>query len=260
MAEIVLDPNDLDRIDGPLVFAVAGTLDAESFSAPPHRHARGQLMGSIRGLLSVAVENGLWVVPAIHAVWLPPGHLHTAHAHGAFNGWSVFVEPSACQDLPDRPCTLRTSNLLQEAVLRAAQWGCGDHLDAAQQHIAEVVVDEIRSMPVEALGLPLPQDPRLLRISQAYMVDPSDNRDLNSWASWAAVSPRTLSRRFVQETGFSFTTWRQRVRLLRALELLAADVPVTTIALDLGYSTGSAFIGLFRKTFGVTPAMYRRQS
>ncbi|WP_441256827.1 helix-turn-helix domain-containing protein [Bradyrhizobium sp. 482_C4_N1_1] len=58
------------------------------------------------------------------------------------------------------------------------------------------------------------------------------------------------------ETGFSFTEWRQRVRLMRALEMLADEIPVTTIALDLGYETVSAFIALFRRTFGTTPARY----
>jgi AraC-like DNA-binding protein len=73
------------------------------------------------------------------------------------------------------------------------------------------------------------------------------------------VSSRTLSRRFVQETGFSFTAWRQRARLLRSLELLAADQAVNAIALDLGYATASAFIGLFRRVFGETPAAYRQR-
>jgi AraC-like DNA-binding protein len=32
---------------------------------------------------------------------------------------------------------------------------------------------------------------------------------------------------------------------------------VSSIALDLGYSTASAFIQVFRRTFGQTPATYR---
>ena len=73
---------------------------------------------------------------------------------------------------------------------------------------------------------------------------------------WAGIAPRTLTRRFVAETGFSFTEWRQRVRLLKALEMLAAGKSVTTISLDLGYGNVSAFIALFRRTFGVTPGRY----
>ena len=113
------------------------------------------------------------------------------------------------------------------------------------------------TVPVERFGLPLPHDPRLQRIARALIADPADARELEEWASWAAVSSRTLSRRFVTETGFNFTAWRQRARMLRSLEMLAAGVPVTALALDLGYATASAFIGVFRRTFGETPAVYR---
>lgn len=255
MANLTLDPAVLDSAEGPSVIVVAGAQDGELL-LEAHSHARGQLFASMRGLLTIGVESGVWVVPAIHAVWLPPHHLHSGSSHGPFEGWSAYVAEEACHDLPDQPCALRISGLLREAVLRAAQWPLGA-LDASQSRIAQIVLDEIRTLPSEPLGLPLPGDPRLLRIARALIEDPADPRDLDAWAAFGAVSARTLSRRFVSETGFSFTVWRQRARLMRSLEMLAAGAPVTTVALDLGYSTASAFIALFRRTFGETPAAYR---
>lgn len=255
MASLTLDPAVLDGAEGPSVIVVAGAQDGELL-LEAHSHARGQLFASMRGLLTIGVESGVWVVPAIHAVWLPPHHLHSGSSHGPFEGWSAYVAEEACHDLPDQPCALRISGLLREAVLRAAQWPLGS-LDARQTRIAEIVLDEIRTLPSEPLGLPLPKDPRLSRVAQALIEDPADPRDLEAWAAFGVVSARTLSRRFVTETGFSFTAWRQRARLMRSLEMLAAGAPVTTVALDLGYSTASAFIALFRRTFGETPAAYR---
>lgn len=258
-------PDALDRLasavdsaDGPVLFAAQGSQQQE-LAAGPHRHARGQLLGSLRGLLSIGVQDGVWVVPAIHAVWLPPHTAHSGRSHGPFHGWSVYVAEPACADLPQRPCTIRSSALLREAVLRAADWPLDFQapLQGARAHLAAVILEEIRSLPVEPFGLPLPSDPRLLRIARALIADPADGRDLVQWAAWAALSSRTLSRRFVAETGFSFTAWRQRARMLRALEMLAAGMPVGTVALDLGYATASAFIGLFRRSFGQTPAAYR---
>jgi AraC-like DNA-binding protein len=72
----------------------------------------------------------------------------------------------------------------------------------------------------------------------------------------AHIAARTLSRRFVAETGFTFTAWRQRVRILRSLELLAEGKTVATIALDLGYENVSAFISMFRRTLGSSPTQY----
>jgi AraC-like DNA-binding protein len=153
------------------------------------------------------------------------------------------------------------SGLLREAVLRASSWtpALATPLTDTQAHIAAVILDEIRTLPVEPFGLPLPQDPRLQRIARALIADPSNNQGMEHWADWAAVSLRTLSRRFVTETGFNFTAWRQRARLMRSLEMLAAGEPVATIAYDLGYSSPSAFISLFRRSFGHTPASYRSQ-
>lgn len=248
----------VDMGEGPVLVAAEGRHDGE-LDSTPHQHARGQLFGSLRGLLSVGVDDGLWIVPAIHAVWLPPHTPHSGRSHGPFHGWSVYIAEAACADLPQRPCTLKTSGLLREAVLRACAWEpvTAAPLAASRAHLAAVILDEIRSLPVEPFGLPLPRDPRLQRIARALIADPADARDLERWAAWGAVSSRTLSRRFVAETGFNFTAWRQRARMMRSLEMLAAGMPVTAIALDLGYSTPSAFIGLFRRTFGETPATYR---
>ena len=257
MPDLSFDPTLIDTADGPLVIVAAGC-QADERHTPAHRHARGQLMGSTRGLLSVSVDAGVWIVPPIHAVWLPPGLVHSARSHGPFDGWSVYVAVAACADLPRDPCTIRTSGLLREAVLRAATWPAGPP-DAPGKRLATVLLDEIRSLPVEPFGLPMPRDARLQRVASALIAEPADDRDLEAWASWAAVSPRTLSRRFVVETGFNFSTWRQRARLMRALEMLASDTPVTHIALDLGYATASAFIGLFRRTLGETPSAYRQR-
>lgn len=242
--------------NGPVLLALTGSTEMERFTEA-HSHARGQLFASLRGLLSVQLDDGMWIVPAIHAVWMPPHAMHSIRSHGPFHGWGAYVAESACADLPQKPCTLRISGLLREAVLRAAAWPMGP-LDMANAHVAAVILDEIRSLPVEPFGLPLPKDVRLQRIAATLIAAPADARNLEQWAQWSGVSLRTLSRRFVNETGLTFTAWRQRARLMRSLEMLAANIPVTTIALELGYSTASVYISLFRRTFGQTPAVYRQ--
>lgn len=72
------------------------------------------------------------------------------------------------------------------------------------------------------------------------------------------MSPRTLTRHFEQEVGMSLRTWRQRLRLFKAMELLGSDFPITEIALRLGYSSASAFIFMFRSEMGISPLQYKR--
>lgn len=258
MIRPVISPVDVHSADGPLLIAVAYS-EPSALIAESHSHAWGQLAGAWRGLLTLGTAAGQWVVPAVHAVWIPPLQVHSGRSHGPFEGWSVYIRPADCRDLPDRPVAMRTSGLLREAVLRMAQWA-DQPLDDTRLPLAQVILNEIRTLPAESLGLSMPRDPRLLRIANALADHPADDRDLDTWASWAGVSARTLSRRFVTETGFTFTTWRQRARLLRSLEMLAENTPVTTVALDLGYGSISAFIALFRRTFGVTPGEYVRNA
>ena len=204
---------------------------------PNHHHSCGQLLGSRHGLLTVDVPHGL-------------------RSHGPYSGWSVYVSAQACSGLPDKPCVLSITNLLREAITRAASWK-DVNLNASQKRLAGVILDEIGSLPEVNLGLSMPQDIRLLRIAQTLSDNPDDDRRLEEWAVWAGMSSRTLTRRFRAETGFSFNEWRQRIRLLRSLELLAAGKPVTAIALDLGYDNVSAFIALFRRIFGTTPGRFK---
>lgn len=243
--ELLLSPDLASLCDGPPIVAVAQRADHARVT-PSHRHARGQLLGALQGLLTVDTNQGRWVVPATHAVWIPPEMEHGLHSHGPFSGWSVYVAPGACQELPHAPCTVAVSALLREAIARATTWG-EQPLEAQHLHIAAVILDEIRLLPPEPLGVPMPQDPRLQKIAHALANNPADERNLEEWASWAGIAPRTLTRRFAAETGFSFTEWRQRIRLLRAIEMLATGQSVTTVALDLGYDNVSAFITLFRR-------------
>ncbi|MEP7456679.1 helix-turn-helix transcriptional regulator [Phyllobacterium sp. SB3] len=198
---------------------------------------------------------GRWVVPATHAAWIPPHMDHQLLSHGPFEGWSVYVSEELCSKLPSRPFIIKITGLLREAVTRSMSWE-NPRLTPAEQRIADVILDEIAQAPEEPFSLPMPIDTRLVRIANALIKHPHDNRRMHEWAAWAAIAPRTLSRRFHKETGYSFMEWRQRARLMRALELLSEKTQVTTIAFDLGYDNVSAFISMFRKTFGVTPGRY----
>jgi AraC-like DNA-binding protein len=244
---------------GAVVIAVERTEELARVTAS-HRHARGQLLGARRGLVTVLTDVGQWVVPATHAAWIPPRQAHGLRSHGPFAGWSAYVAEAACAAMPAAPCTVRVSGLLREALRRATSWEPAVPATNAERErrarLEAVILDEIAGAQREPLGLPMPRDPRLARIARGLVERPDDERSLAAWARAAGLSARTATRRFVAETGFSFTSWRQRARLLKALELLAEEMPVTSVALELGYRNPSAFIALFRRTFGVTPTSY----
>jgi AraC-like DNA-binding protein len=46
------------------------------------------------------------------------------------------------------------------------------------------------------------------------------------------------------------------VRLLTALSRLAAESPIATVALDLGYESPSAFTAMFKRALGRPPSEF----
>jgi len=54
--------------------------------------------------------------------------------------------------------------------------------------------------------------------------------------------------------------WRQKVRLLQSIRVLAAGGSVTDAAVDSGYGSVSAFIVAFKQTFGCTPGAMLAES
>ncbi|MBN3821809.1 AraC family transcriptional regulator, partial [Paraburkholderia sp. Se-20369] len=85
--------------DGPFI-AAAELTQRDARVTAPHRHARGQLVGAMSGLLSIGVDDHDWVVPAVHAIWIPPHCTHALRSFGPFSGWSVFVAEPRCASLP----------------------------------------------------------------------------------------------------------------------------------------------------------------
>lgn len=243
--------------DGPLLYAVAD-MRGTVVQSGQHQHARGQLFGSNAGLLSLMSETAGFVVPPDYAIWIPPGVPHGARSHGPFAGWTVYIAPGACAGLPDTVLVGALSPFLKQAVLKAAGWPEKRQLGAPQINLARVILDEIAALALAPmpLSLPLPRDPRARRIARAIADDPAAKTDLAGWGAWAGIAPRTLTRRFIDETGMSFSAWRQRACLIRALERIAAGSPITHVALDVGYDSLSAFIAMFRRELGVTPARH----
>jgi AraC-like DNA-binding protein len=113
--------------------------------------------------------------------------------------------------------------------------------------------DQMNLAPETPLLLPLPADSRALAVAQYVLETPGSTATLDDLARRYGAGRRTLERLFRSETGFSFGLWRQKVRLLDAIRLLAEGKSVTETALDTGYASLSAFIAAFKRTFGYTP-------
>ncbi|WP_394388987.1 helix-turn-helix domain-containing protein [Shewanella woodyi] len=106
------------------------------------------------------------------------------------------------------------------------------------------------------LQLPYPKDSRLLAILTQLQLEPSNRNNLVQWGNIVGASARTLSRLFKNETGLTYSEWRQRFNVQVAITKLSSGETVSNISLNLGYESPSSFIYMFRKLTGVTPGFY----
>ena len=71
-------------------------------------------------------------------------------------------------------------------------------------------------------------------------------------------SPVYLTQVFQQVEGLPLYRYQLRLRLARALDLLARSHDLTTLGLDLGFSSHSHFSAAFREAYGRSPSQFRQ--
>ncbi|MBT6096059.1 MAG: helix-turn-helix transcriptional regulator [Rhodospirillaceae bacterium] len=221
-----------------------------------HDHPRAQLVYAERGVISVSTIEGVWITPPERAVWVPAGIRHRVDMSGRVRMHSLYVRPDAATGLFSQCRVVMVTPLLRELIRQAVNVPELYDEKGPDGRLIQVLVDQLVSLDQAPLHLPMPEDQRLRRVTEAIISNPADNRSLNAWARDAGASARTLERIFRRETAMTFRAWRQQARLLAALKALAGRQPVTHVALDLGYESPSAFIAMFRRAFGVSPGRY----
>jgi AraC-like DNA-binding protein/quercetin dioxygenase-like cupin family protein len=234
-------------------FAVRHTND---YVIPRHAHDWHQLIYASEGVMWVQTAQGDWVVPPNRAVWVPAGVEHSIEMTGSVFVQTVYLMSTLYGDLPDRCCAVNVSPFLRELIRHVVTLGMLDENDPPRARLLGVLLDQLSALPAIPLQLPWPVDERARRAATWVRSHPAEAEVTRVVAKRFGLSMRTLERLFQRETGLTFGKWRQQLRLLQALRLLAAGRPVTEVALDVGYESPSAFIAMFKRTLGVTPYRY----
>jgi AraC-like DNA-binding protein len=225
----------------------------------PHVHDWHQLIYAVRGLMTLETAAGLWIVPPHRAVWMPAGVEHAIRMSGAVSMRTLYVAPRVARGLPRACRIVDVPPLLREMIVRTVELGHLDARIATHRHLFAVLLDQMRTLRSDGMHLPQPSDARARRVAGRLADVPGERRTLSALARGSGASVRTLQRLFRAETGTSFATWRQQLRLGHALQALAGGGSVTAVALDAGYASVSAFVAAFRRTFGEPPARYLRR-
>jgi AraC-like DNA-binding protein len=243
-------------VEGGLVVRSFAVRHASGYAIAAHSHDWHQLIYASEGVMWVHTAHGDWVVPPNRAVWVPANVEHGIEMAGTVLVQTLYLAVGISEALPSRCCAVNVSPLLRELITYAIALGSLDRNVPEQFRLMGVLLDQLTILPTIPLRLSYPTDERAKRAATWLRAHPEDPGQIKQMAKRVAASPRTLERLFQKETGMTFGRWRQQLRLLHALKLLAARRPVTAIALEVGYDSPSAFIAMFKRTLGTTPHRY----
>ncbi|MBX9814860.1 MAG: AraC family transcriptional regulator [Sphingomonas sp.] len=141
----------------------------------------------------------------------------------------------------DRPDT--ASRLFQEGMGLAMLAEMARLIDAAP--------------PPRVGGLARWQERRAIDFLRSHL---AEEVSLERIATEARLSPFHFARMFKVSTGLPPAAYQRRLRLEEAQRLLLeTDLPITEIALRIGYETPQAFARMFRAATGASPSDWRRE-
>jgi AraC-like DNA-binding protein len=267
-------------IDGPgagsgVVERGAGIVDVDAAPAPSfgladdfgerdtgwHDHNRHQILYAVAGSLHLEIEAAQWLLPPQRAAFIPARAPHRVRCRTRVALRTVYLDAGAA-GLAESACVFAVTPLAREMILHAMRWG---PQGVADETVARSFFETLALLAREwlradaGLRLPRPKSPDLARAFE-YALAHLDTASMDEAARAAAVSPRTLARRFQSETQMSWRSFLRTARVLRGMELLAQPgTNVTETALAVGFENLAAFSTCFRELTSESPSEYQKR-
>jgi AraC-like DNA-binding protein len=230
---------------------------------PPRelRVDRHYLLCASAGVLRLEAQGQAWLLPPARAALIAAGHPIQVSIPQPVTTASVLFDIGFTPEPPAALAVFDLSPLARALVSECGAWGESDEPLTAY---AETLFAALAAVTWQLAEQPSPvvvpagRSPELraaLRLTEEKLGGEVRFEDV---AAAVGLAPRSLARYFEEETGMTWRAVLRRMRVLRAIEELAAgDASITKIAFTVGYTSLSAFNAAFRELTGRAPTEYR---
>ncbi|MEL6684537.1 MAG: helix-turn-helix transcriptional regulator [Pseudomonadota bacterium] len=222
---------------------------------------RHYLLYAAKGTMRLQAEGRSWTVPPARAALIAAGAPITLSIAATITCCSALFSP-AHYATPKSPLrVLDMSPLARELI-----WACRDYGPDAKTLDGEgkQLFDTLYMLAQKAaevrndLWMPVGQSLQVKSALQMAEADLAAPPALAAVADAVGLTERTLARRFKDELGMPWRDCLRRMRIIRAVEALSdPSRQITQIAMDVGYSSPSAFNSAFLDFTGQTPTAFR---
>ena len=222
---------------------------------PAHCHGSDQLIYAVKGVMEIALDATVWILPPQFGLWMPARIIHEIRMPEAVSFRTLYFHPGLVRRWP--ACRVfQVSPLVRELILEIVRTGRIRNNQKNERVLRDLLLAHLEKASPMPTAISFPRDHRARAVAETLLNDPALKRPLSSMCSAHGISVRTFQRVFLRETGLDFTAWRRQLRLLKAIELLVSGRSVKESAFMVGYQETSPFISLFRSTFGTTPKVW----
>ncbi|MGY6270570.1 AraC family transcriptional regulator [Achromobacter denitrificans] len=254
----VLDIPEMDALPCDVYMRSQNLLPHQAF--PPHFHRWNQFVYATSGTIVVTLAHSRHIITSEQAIWVPTGTIHTTGSVWGAEFRNLYIADQARCAARIGCAVYQVTPLLRQLIIEFERVDNDRSERDYRSRIAGLLQDQISRLEKIDFHLPWPHSEALRKLCEALYADPAHERSLDEWGEALGAAGRTLARRFEKETGLAFREWRRHLRLFRAIEWLASGKSITSVALDLGYNSTSAFTYMFREAMGKSPSEWQRRS
>jgi AraC-like DNA-binding protein len=226
------------------------------YQVPEHAHGSDQLIYAITGVMEVSSGQSMRLIPPHFALWIPARTHHRINMPGPVSMRTLYLRTGLASELEPCCAVLHVTPLLRELIVEVVRVGQLRMRDRYEGALRDLLIFQLQNASPMPTFVTLPREQRARALADLILRNPAEAKSMATLCAQVGVSVRTIERTFRREVGSDFESWRRQVRLTKAVELLVSGCSIKEIAFKIGYRQSSAFVELFRQTFGTTPKVW----
>jgi len=240
-------------------FTIFRGIKPRGTALPMHAHDEAQLTFAASGMVQIHTDEGRWLVPPQLAVWVPAGVMHRVEPLTDTELWMVHVQPPALRTWAPPALVSRGTFAFRITPLLRPLLETSFAADIGAEKtelVVRLMLHELTETMDAPTFLPWPSSAMGKRVAALAFDDHQNRLSFSMLASRAATSVRSASRMFPAETGLTFKAWRQRARIVFAIDRLGRGQTIAKVSSEAGFASMAAFAFSFRQVTAMTPTQF----
>ena len=210
------------------------------------------------GLFEYEVEGQLHLAPPSYGLWIPPFTEHNSHAidDQPIHYVAIRLAPELSKQMSSQTEILHVSPFFRALVEETL--AAKDHANlATYRHLLWVIYDQLQTAPKHQHYLPQSHHPILKPLLQQLNTPEYFQLSLQQCLASTQLSERQILRLSQSELHMGLSEWRNRAKILYAIQQLKHGISIKALSFALGYQHSSSFIEFFKRYTGKTPTQLR---